>query len=998
MNRLKSSLLGKTTCGLLALLLLITALGYLVRQDACATEVYTQPFEFREMQPYGIEVQPSADEFGVYDYVKEGIVKLMVFSPEEMYGISVYGSLVSYIGNDKWMPVFSGYKSDEYNFSDIWGSSARNTYLINNNGLYCYNGLNLALVEGVENPARVWGTSGGDVYVIRSDAGLYHYDGSAWSLVDCFSGKKVNCVGGLSANSIYAGTAEGLYYFDGSGWAQAVSGKAATCIGKTADNKIIACYGREVTWQSEPGGPWTSLGYAPMMPSKIEGTALNDLYAVMGDQLYLRKNDGNWYMIKRADGSQLAAAVRDFHVFSRRDFLVVGLDNPYIGCYFTTPILYHYDGTPTIPPPDVVYSDREVTAYLRVEGYDHTIIPRTQVTLKRFGLGKAGGAYLNPATGSSANPFSEGWGIERFEEGPTALHILLKALMDNGYSKHDPSAEDGLDEFDVQDYGWSLYVAMIGGDREFDRGSMSGWLYRVNGWLPNYGSQAYALEDGDEVVWYYSASGFDSWYTDFKADREEINAGETVNFTLNGETTDLSGASGVGETVVQPIANATLLVDGQPYQVGGQTLQTDAEGKAAITFDMPGTYEVSCEGWDVFGEDSAVRPASITITVSGSAPDLTPPEFDSGYPKAEEIAAAGFNLKLKQNEAGTAYYKVVASGTAPGTDYADWASVVISGTDEVIETVNGLIPGQAYDVYVIAKDTSGNLQAEPVKLEVTTASGVDEINIQISIGDSGMVTLQIATEYPDEPVMLLVTSGSNRYYIDQFKTDGEGKASISFSLPLGKEYLGVVAINDVKKEFGINLNVDTKAPVITTDLEDKTVTVSEMAFTASATDDVDGAVPITVKVNDEIATGVNGFYTVQLNEGENIIVLEAEDSAGNKATESFTVTYNAAQQFTVYILDTPDYFNLGEDADVTAVATNNSDQAQDILLVIALYNDQNMMINYTYSAKSVAPGTVERLTSGFRIPAEGNYQVKAFVWENWESIKPLSNVAVIPVQ
>jgi hypothetical protein len=57
-----------------------------------------------------------------------------------------------------------------------------------------------------------------------------------------------------------------------------------------------------------------------------------------------------------------------------------------------------------------------------------------------------------------------------------------------------------------------------------------------------------------------------------------------------------------------------------------------------------------------------------------------------------------------------------------------------------------------------------------------------------------------------------------------------------------------------------------------------------------------------------------------------------------------------------------------------------------------------MMVNYTYSAKSVAPGTVERLTSGFRIPAEGNYKVKAFIWENWESIKPLSNVAVIPVQ
>ena len=986
---------GKIVIGLFALFVLISGLLMLVQPSANADGVYIQNYDFREMQPYKIELQPSSSEFGVFDYVKEGITKLMVFSPEEMYGISVYGSLVTYTGNDKWSCIYSGYSDSTYRFSDIWGSSKTNTYLINNNKLYLYNGTNLTPVEGVDNPSRVWGTASNDVYVTRSDAGLYHYNGSAWNLVDYFSGKKVTCLGGLSANNIYAGTADGLHCFDGSGWAQVVSGKAATCIGKTTDNKIIVCYGREVTWQGTPGGAWTSLGQAPLSPSKIEGTALDDLYSVMDGKLYLRKNDGNWYLIKKSDGNFLAVTVYDFNVFARRDFLAVGLNAPYCDDYFKTPILYHGNIIP-VPPP--INYDREVTAYLRVEGYDRTIIPRTKITLKLFDLGKAGETYLNPATGSSANPWSEGWDMERFEEGPTALHILLKALMDNGYSKHDPSAEDGLDEFDVQDYGWSLYVAMIGGDREFGHGGMSGWLYRVNGWLPNYGSQAYALDDGDEVVWYYSSSGFDIWYTNFKADRDEINAGETVNFTLSGETTDLSGASGVGETVVQPIANATLLVDGQPYQVGGKPLQTDAEGKAAITFDKPGTYEVSCERWDVFGEDSAVRPASITINVSGSAPDLTPPEFDSGYPKAEEIAAASFNLKLKQNEAGTAYYKVVASGTAPGTDYADWASVVISGTDEVIETVNGLIPGQTYDVYVIAKDTSGNLQAEPVKLEVTTASGVDEINIQISIGDSGMVTLQIATEYPDEPVMLLVTSGSNRYYIDQFKTDGEGKASISFSLPLGKEYLGVVAIKDAKKEFSINLNVDTKAPVITTDLEDKTVTVSEITFTASATDDVDGAVPITVKVNDEIATGVNGFYNVQLNEGENIIVLEAEDSAGNKTTESFTVTYTAAQQFTVNLLDTPEYFNLGEDADVTAVATNNTDQAQDILLVIALYNEQNMMVNYTYSSKSVAPGATERLTSGFRIPEEGNYQVKAFVWENWESIKPLSNVAVIPVQ
>ncbi|KFD41009.1 hypothetical protein HY02_01285 [Peptococcaceae bacterium SCADC1_2_3] len=526
----------------------------------------------------------------------------------------------------------------------------------------------------------------------------------------------MTCLGGLSADNVYAGTADGLHHFDVSGWTQVVTGKAATRIGKTADGKVLVCYGREVTCLD--GGQWTSLGQAPYAPSKIEGTALDDLYAVMNGKLYLRKNDGNWYVIKKSDGSLLATTVCDFNVLARRDFLVTGLGAPYGGNYFNTPILYHGSVIP-VPPP--VNNDQEVTAYLRVEGYDRTILPRTRITLARFGLGSAGGPYLNQASGGSANPWSEGWGVERFE-GPTALHILLRVLIDSGFTKHNPANPvDGTMEFDVQDYGWSLYVAMVGGQREFDQGGTSGWLYRVNGWLPNYGSQSYYLEDGDEVVWYYSATGFDTWYINFKADREEVGPGETVHFTLTGETTDLSGAGGtVGDTVVQPIANASLLVNGQPYPTAENPLKTDAEGKAAITFDTTGAYEVNCEGWNIFGTAGAVRPASINITVSASPGDITPPVFASGYPKAEDITAAGFNLKLKLNEAGTAYYKVVAEGVAPGDDYENWTTVTIAGTDKVSAPVSGLAYGTDYDVYVIAKDAAGNLQATPVKLDVTT--------------------------------------------------------------------------------------------------------------------------------------------------------------------------------------------------------------------------------------------------------------------------------------
>src|SRR3712207_2358249 len=108
----------------------------------------------------------------------------------------------------------------------------------------------------------------------------------------------------------------------------------------------------------------------------------------------------------------------------------------------------------------------KVTVNIRVEGYDRTFVPKTQVTTGIFNLN----LFTGPATGSSATP-SKGWNIDKFKE-TTNAHALVKVLEKNGFKKGTG--------FDLQDYGWSLYIAMIGGDREFDHRSTSGWMYRVN--------------------------------------------------------------------------------------------------------------------------------------------------------------------------------------------------------------------------------------------------------------------------------------------------------------------------------------------------------------------------------------------------------------------------------------------------------------------------------------------------------------------------------------
>ena len=50
----------------------------------------------------------------------------------------------------------------------------------------------------------------------------------------------------------------------------------------------------------------------------------------------------------------------------------------------------------------------------------------------------------------------------------------------------------------------STYVEGIHNLYEFDCGSGSGWMYKVDGWYPNYGCSRYVLTNGETVEWRYT--------------------------------------------------------------------------------------------------------------------------------------------------------------------------------------------------------------------------------------------------------------------------------------------------------------------------------------------------------------------------------------------------------------------------------------------------------------------------------------------------------------
>ena len=84
-----------------------------------------------------------------------------------------------------------------------------------------------------------------------------------------------------------------------------------------------------------------------------------------------------------------------------------------------------------------------------------------------------------------------------FTEGETVFDVLKRICDARGIQI----------EYSYTPMYGSYYVEGINNLREFDCGQQSGWMYKVNGWFPNYGCSKYILDDGDEIVWCYTCKG-----------------------------------------------------------------------------------------------------------------------------------------------------------------------------------------------------------------------------------------------------------------------------------------------------------------------------------------------------------------------------------------------------------------------------------------------------------------------------------------------------------
>ena len=81
-----------------------------------------------------------------------------------------------------------------------------------------------------------------------------------------------------------------------------------------------------------------------------------------------------------------------------------------------------------------------------------------------------------------------------FYEGESVFDLLKRVCRENNIHL----------EFAWTPIYNSAYIEGIHNLYEFDCGSLSGWMYRVNGWYPNYGCSRYQLSEGDVIEWRYT--------------------------------------------------------------------------------------------------------------------------------------------------------------------------------------------------------------------------------------------------------------------------------------------------------------------------------------------------------------------------------------------------------------------------------------------------------------------------------------------------------------
>lgn len=159
-------------------------------------------------------------------------------------------------------------------------------------------------------------------------------------------------------------------------------------------------------------------------------------------------------------------------------------------------------------------------------------------------------------------------------------------------------------DYSIEDSSWGPYLKKINGE---EAQGMAGWLYFVDNASPQVGANDYALNPGDEVLWYFGEWGAKP--ARLVLSSKKINAGETVKAKV--EYFDNS--------LWNPLSSSTVYVSTQNFV-------TDGKGEVDFTLNNTGYYRIYAE------KPGYVRTNQIALSVGGGVSkniglkvEITPP-------------------------------------------------------------------------------------------------------------------------------------------------------------------------------------------------------------------------------------------------------------------------------------------------------------------------------------------------------------------------------------
>ncbi|MBI9054287.1 MAG: T9SS type A sorting domain-containing protein [Bacteroidales bacterium] len=182
----------------------------------------------------------------------------------------------------------------------------------------------------------------------------------------------------------------------------------------------------------------------------------------------------------------------------------------------------------------------------------------------------------------------------------------------------------------------------------------------------------------------------------------------------------------------------TVIVAGNKNILGNTTEIIQVEG-----LDENTEYDLY-----VTVEDNNGNTQENVVKLDVKIPDVTAPEFAQDYPQAKNIKETAFDLFVKSNEAGIAYYILIANDAMTPTateiknavnysvvDIVESGNIDSKTEEEAFVIISGLVHNTEYDLYLTIEDSEGNLQEIISKVDVKTimSTSIEEFDLNFTV-------------------------------------------------------------------------------------------------------------------------------------------------------------------------------------------------------------------------------------------------------------------------